>query len=99
MDGIETVTLCGKIMRRTGSRCMVYDSFCGIEVYTKDEKIQQDIDRSIRENYIVQVTCTVLSIAKRVYIKVVSVHRASFEQEMYKTMESMAYWERVLLPK
>ncbi|KAI5192562.1 hypothetical protein NECID01_1994 [Nematocida sp. AWRm77] len=96
--GVRRLSLCGKILRRTGQTCVLFDSFCGIALRTRESALQEDIDRSIKENYLVRAVCTV-EVQRVPYLKVESISKASFQEEMYRTLESIEYWKKILLQK
>ncbi|KAI5185812.1 hypothetical protein NEHOM01_1089 [Nematocida homosporus] len=98
LKGVKEVFLCGKIIRRTRATAVIYDSFCGISVYCREEALRAQIDRSITESFLVRLHCS-LERLPRPYLKVLSLTKITFQEEIYRTLESMAYWTQILLQK
>lgn len=94
LNGIREVTLTGKIVRRTRSTITLFDSFSGIHTYTNNAKIHEEIDKSIRDDYLVHIVCVVERIPKtRLAIR--SIRPATFYEEIYRTTESIEYWKKI----
>ncbi|OAG29988.1 hypothetical protein NEDG_01535 [Nematocida displodere] len=98
LNQIKAVTVIGKVVRRTGRLSIIFDSFCALPVYTNNPKLQEDIDRSIKESYLVGLHCQVEHYP-RGHLSVEGIYRASFQEEMYKTLESMEFWKKILSQK
>lgn len=94
LNGIREVSLTGKILRRTRGVSTLFDSFSGIHTYTNNPVLQEEIDRSIAENYLVHIECELERIPKgRLLVK--TVRPATFYEEMYRTIESIEYWKKI----
>lgn len=94
LAGIREVSLTGKIVRRTRGICTLFDSFSGIHIYTNNTAHQEEIDRSIEESYLVNVECS-LERMPRARLTVKKIRPAVFSEEMYHTIESIAYWKKI----
>lgn len=96
LNGIREVSLSGKISRRTRETFILLDSFCGIHIQTQISHIEliEGIDRSIREDYPVFVVCALERIP-RVRLRLKSIRKCSFHEEMYRTLEAIEYWRKV----
>lgn len=98
LDGINRVLLTGKILRRTKGASILYDSFCGLYVYSRNEEVCSEIDASIKGNYLVKIVCVVVK-HPRFYLQAISVQKISFQEEMYRTLEAIEYWSIILSQK
>lgn len=98
LAGVREVSLCGKIIRRSGPAAVLFDSFCGITLRARELPLQLAIDQSIDENYLVRAVCAVEA-SPAPHLRLVSLRPASFQEEMYRTLESMEYWKKILLQK
>jgi len=98
LEGIPRVSLCGKAIRRTGASVAIFDSFCGITLTVREKELQEEVDRSISENYLLNAECEIKK-EKKTYLEVISLKKATFQEEMYKTLESIELWNKVLFQK
>ncbi|EHY65729.1 hypothetical protein NERG_01336 [Nematocida ausubeli] len=98
LNGIKEVALTGKIIRRTRSSAILFDSFSGIQIQTNHPVLLKEIDESIEKNYPVHVVCTLERIPRaRLHAK--SVRRSTFSEEMYRTLEAIEFWKKVQFQK
>ncbi|EIJ88154.1 hypothetical protein NEPAR06_2099 [Nematocida parisii] len=98
LNGIKEIALTGKIIRRTRGTAILFDSFSGISIQTNHPMLQKEIDKSIENNYSVHVTCDVERIPKA-RLRVKSVRKCTFYEEMYRTIEAIEFWKKVQFQK
>ncbi|KAI5179630.1 hypothetical protein NEOKW01_0093 [Nematocida sp. AWRm80] len=99
-SSIPTITnlmVYGKILRRVGDTSILFDSLCGLPIYTPS-KLHDSIDKSILNSYLIKIHCK-LERYPRVRIRALSTDEISFSEEMYFTLESIEFWNRILSQK
>lgn len=96
LNGIKQLTLCGKVLRRSGTVLVLFDSFSGIPVHVPAPVPRHEADRSIRENYLVRVLCHVVREGRTPRLEAFAVRRIDILEEMFRTLEGMEYWSQYM---
>lgn len=96
LNGIKQLTLCGKVLRRSGKILVIFDSFSGIPVHVPNLTAREEADRSIRENYLVKVQCRIIREGRTPRLEAFAIRRIGILEEIFRTLEGMEYWNQYM---